>query len=310
MIYLDVVGRCGNQMFQYAFARKLSLLNNDKITIDFNKVYKYGKEINDKTFCDELKNFKASEVYQTINDDCNKIYKYGSRRQVFIFKVYTKLKRFLQKFSSDKRLANKFMYRIMCKSGIYWYIAPEKIKKCKEKNKFVFGFFENPAYFDDIKEYLYDEFKPNFEEKEKNSEMYNQIRNSESVCISFRKWCSNEFVTSEREVCDQKYYEKAIEKIKTIIPNARYVVFSNDVNWVKENFNLPENSIYEDGTDEVWEKIRLMYICKHFIVANSTFCWWAQYLGQDKNKIVVSPDRWLNNEKDINPLITENFIKI
>ena len=66
MIYVDITGRCGNQLFQYAFARKLSILNNDdKLVLDFFHTDRVGKEFgDDKTFCEELKNFNVlSEIY-------------------------------------------------------------------------------------------------------------------------------------------------------------------------------------------------------------------------------------------------------
>ena len=64
-----------------------------------------------------------------------------------------------------------------------------------------------------------------------------------------------------------------------------------------------------DGTDPVWEKLRLMSACKHFVVSNSTFSWWTQYLSKSENKIVVSPSRWFNNDYE-SPLIGKDWIKI
>ena len=308
MIYLDVAGRCGNQMFQYAFARKLSILNNDEITIDFYLMDAYEKMHNNPTFRDELCNFEASNHYSKIVEGSNKIFQYGSKKQVFVFKVYTKIKRLLLNFIKDKRIANKLLYRIMCHYGIYWYIAPKKLKKCKQKNKFVFGYFEDPKYFDDIRETLAKEFSPLLPLNEENGEMLEKINNCQSVCVSFRKWETTGGTNAAiREVCDEQYYRNAIDYFLVKDINTVFVIFSNDVEWVKENFDLPENCIFESGNDPIYEKVRLMSSCKHFILSNSTFAWWVQYLGEADEKIVISPDRWYNDEKKRNPLIMPYF---
>ena len=69
-------------------------------------------------------------------------------------------------------------------------------------------------------------------------------------------------------------------------------MFSDDIEWVKNNIYTGCVTYYEDGTDPVWEKLRLMSACKHFVVSNSTFSWWAQYLSENEKKIVISPSEW------------------
>lgn len=101
----------------------------------------------------------------------------------------------------------------------------------------------------------------------------------------------------------------AIEKIKCIVENPVFFMFSDDIQWVRENVNTGCLTYYEDGTDPVWEKLRLMSACKHFIISNSTFSWWVQYLSRNGDKIVISPSRWFNNDYK-SPLIDEKWIKI
>jgi hypothetical protein len=156
--------------------------------------------------------------------------------------------------------------------------------------------FECQGYFDDIRDVLIRELTPRYPEKVKNKELYQIIRQSESVCVSFRSWGEiSKDSRKERSVCDREYYRRATEEILKRIPNAVFVVFSDDVGWARQNFDLGDVPVYfEDGDDEVWEKLRLMYSCKHFIMANSTFSWWAQYLSRNEEKIVISPDHWFN----------------
>lgn len=309
MIYLDITGRCGNQMFQYAFARKISILNNNEdMTIDFSWVYKYAEMRNENSFKDELCNFRASDNYTRIIDSSNKIYLHGSKKQVFVFKVYKKLKRLLQKVSKDKWLANKLMFHIMCHYGIYWYIAPKKLKRCKQKNKFIFGYYEDPKYFDDIQEVLRDDFTPKYPINKENEELYRNIKEKESVCVSFRKWIETNEVIQDREICGKEYYSKALQIIQDKYPNCIFVIFSNEVDWVKDHFDLPDNCLFESGNDPIYEKIRLMSACDHFVLSNSSFAWWVQFLGKSKDKTIVSSNKWYNSEKKRNPLISENFI--
>lgn len=101
----------------------------------------------------------------------------------------------------------------------------------------------------------------------------------------------------------------AIEQIKSRVENPVFFMFSDDIQWVRENVSTGCPTYYEDGTDPVWEKLRLMSACKHFIISNSTFSWWVQYLAKNEDKIVVSPSRWFNNDYK-SPLIDKKWIKI
>ena len=98
--------------------------------------------------------------------------------------------------------------------------------------------------------------------------------------------------------------------MKEKLENPTFIFFSDDINWVKENIKIGECvCYYERGVDPVWEKLRLMYSCKHFIISNSSFSWWAQYLSRNENKIVISPNRWYNDGRTAD-LLDESFIKI
>lgn len=98
--------------------------------------------------------------------------------------------------------------------------------------------------------------------------------------------------------------------MKQKVENPVFIVFSDEIQWAKENLHFDATTFYERGDDPLWEKVRLMSACKHFIISNSTFSWMVQYLGQYKDKIVISPSRWNNGTKFPCYLIEENFIKI
>ena len=111
-------------------------------------------------------------------------------------------------------------------------------------------------------------------------------------------------------VCDIEYYKNAATYIKEYVENPFFIVFSNEIEWVKANLNLNGEAIYESGKDPVWETFRLMESCKHFIISNSTLHWWAQYLCDNLDKIVVAPDRWYNPLSWNEHLMLDYFIRI
>ena len=172
-------------------------------------------------------------------------------------------------------------------------------KKTKKKNNLFIGFYESSKFFDDIKDVLRKEFEPKYNKLEKNKKLYKKIEQSESVCVSIRR---GDFLAekykSKHYVCTPEYFEKSISLMLKKIKNAQFIVFSDDINWVKNNMKFPANTLYESGDDPVWEKLRLMYSCKHFIISNSTFSWWAQYLSKNEKKIVIAPSQWLNGQKN------------
>ena len=182
-------------------------------------------------------------------------------------------------------------------------------KSCK--NIFISGPWEKPSLFNDIRPVLLREFTPLLPPPASNQSLYEVIESSESVCISVRRgdYESDPACRATFSVCHKSYFEQAITIIQQKIKNPTFIMFSDDIEWVKSNLTVPGKVYYESGKDSVWEKLRLMYSCKHFIISNSTFSWWAQYLSRNPNKIVISPDRWYLPDKQW-PLIEDTFIKV
>jgi hypothetical protein len=183
--------------------------------------------------------------------------------------------------------------------GCYWFRRGGwVIEKSKCTDKFLSGCFEDPVYFDEIRETLLCEFRPKYDLLPKNEELFERINATESICLSVRRgdFETNADVSKLQSVCHRDYFEKAIERIKKMVRNPVFFMFSDDIEWVQDNIKTGCETYYEDGTDPVWEKVRLMSACKHFIISNSTFSWWVQYLSTNEDKIVVSPSRWFNND--------------
>ena len=87
-----------------------------------------------------------------------------------------------------------------------------------------------------------------------------------------------------------------MQYMKKHLSNPLFFICSDDIEWVKRNIDMKGyDVIFETGKDPIWEKVRMMYTCKHFIISNSSFSWWTMWLSRNKKKIVVAPKRWYND---------------
>lgn len=291
MIQMNIHGRLGNQMFQYAFMRAIMKKNNIK-ELQLN----FSKEVYSRNFSNDLSYFniiKYKEMEKINLSIYQKILLVGVILTEKIMGKIMPRKKFLIK-------QNKFelkMSNFLSKRGIYYLqMGYANFKKSKFKNQYCNGCFESPKFFDNIKNEIMHEFTPKYEKLKKNKVMYDLIDKTNSVCITIRR---GDFLSKENiknhYVCTPEYFEMAIKKIMELIENPTFFVFSDDIEWVKKNMKFPNNVYFECGNDPVWEKLRLMYSCKHFIISNSTFSWWAQYLSRNTKKIVIAPSRWKNS---------------
>ena len=111
-------------------------------------------------------------------------------------------------------------------------------------------------------------------------------------------------------VCEKEYFEEAMKKFIGL-EDIHFFVFSNDINWVKENIKFPAPYTFvnindeENGYKDMW----LMKNCSHNIIANSTFSWWGAWLNENPNKIVIAPKCW-SRGCGKNDRIPEDWIKI
>lgn len=293
MIYLEVQGNLGNQLFQYAFARKLQEETGQKICLNlanFNK----GRPDLKFTLC----NFKLNK---NICIEKNK-------KMPFYANSYSLFARVVKKICPV--LYAKGMIRV---GVLMWQQRPfiGEMPRGK-KNYYISGWFQNPKYFQDIKYILKQEIVPREEPPKANECLYQEIVNSESVCVSIRRgdYVSNEKFNKIYFMCDESYYTKAMEEIKQRVKNPVFVFFSDDIEWVRKNIKVEGKALYETGNDSVEEKIRLMSACKHYIISNSSFSWWCQFLGSDSESIIVSPKKWTHNETVASPLIQDDWIHL
>ena len=315
MIYILQGGRCGNQLFNYAFAREIQKIYPEQEICVCTLSLEKKQGIYGESWEDSLKHF-AVKPYRTWIGKSIPIKDKGSIVQKIIwnaFELETKLaRRKIWPFS--KQSFKKNIFEKASKYGVYYNtffgVAPYKVKR--HKDYFIYGGYEDKNWFEDLRQTLYNEFKP-IKCELPNVELMRYIQDSNSICVSLRNWeidVADKSNINNRNICDASYYKRSIEYIKDNVKKPVFIVFSDDVEWGKKIVQSVAGDcevIAESGLSNVAEKLYYMSMCKNFILANSTFSWWAQYLSQNNNKIVISPSKWFKNKED-HPLIDQDWI--
>lgn len=178
---------------------------------------------------------------------------------------------------------------------------------------FYYGYWQTEKYFADIKDEILKTFSFNKSLlSEQSKVLMNQIEITNSVSIHIRR---GDYLDGKNRkmyggICTIAYYEKAIQEILGSIDSPSFFVFSNDIEWVGKNVNIP-NAIYvcNNQAKDSWQDMYLMSQCKHNIIANSSFSWWGAWLNQNPNKIIISPSKFMNIGSSVD-IIPESWIKI
>lgn len=266
MKIVKLSGGLGNQMFQYAFAVALKNHGNQVLLDDgwFEKVNSGKKSgATKRNFDLSLYNISLPFANAKQITQCTRE-RFGG----------IKLPTFLRKYYS----------RIIKEKNAYSYYEEFLEEK---KDAYYAGVFANENYFAKYRSEIVDAFTLKKELTEENKKMLEQIKQTNSVSIHIRR---GDYVKLGW-VCNLDYYKNAIAEIVKHEKYPHFYIFSDDIPWVRENLQIQEPCTFVDINDgnSGYFDMELMKNCKHNIIANSTFSWWAAWLNPNFNKRVISP---------------------
>ena len=184
----------------------------------------------------------------------------------------------------------------------------------KYKRGVLDGYWQTSKYWNDIRDVIKHDFSFLEVQDENVLNLIEIIESSNTVSVHIRR---GDYLLPENQalfgnICTLEYYQKAIAYMKNKFSNIKIMFFTNDPEWVKEQFKL-ENAVYANDyiNSEMpdWYDMYLMSKCNHHIIANSTFSWWGAYLNSKKDKTVIAPSKWLNGNR-IEEIYEDNWIKI
>lgn len=267
MIAVRLIGGLGNQMFQYAAARALADRLGTDLVLDPREfahytLHAYGLE----DFCVRARRGEPAD--------------------------FSRFPEWQRKLFSRLRWLNP---------GTRFYAEPsfafDPAWNSLAGDLLVSGYFQSERYFLPSRTALLADFHPRKPLGARNEAVAAEARGSESVMIHVRR---GNYVTDARTlsihgVCSPDYYRAAIVQLRAECANPRFFVFSNDMQWSRENLPLGDDAVFVEGNGDAPEMdIHLMAQCRHHIIANSSFSWWGAWLADTPGQVVIAPDPWFD----------------
>ena len=290
MIYLILEGRLGNQLFMYSHVRKLQKQNpGQEIVIDDVMVRKLGYEnllpsypLEDVRYVHDRKLLRSPRML-------------GRYMTYMLYRLRRKPLDAKQRFEMEKRDAERFAKRgvQLCENG---YI---EFSQRFEGDLLVAGYYQSDKYFKGIEDELRSLFSLANDSRLCEYPGIDQIRSRNSVCLSIK--VQHNVGNGPYDVCNSGYWQKAIEYIQAHVDDPLFFVCSDDVDYVKNHLiDTDKYDVVCQSRDfGVEESLAVMGLCRHFVIGNTTFGWWAQFLNGRDDKIVVAPSRWMNVDMPI-----------
>lgn len=278
MIIIQMAGGLGNQMFQYALYKQLSSMGKT-VKMDDEAGFREDAQRNPALDAFGITYERASQSEIIPITDSSMAFTARVRRKLF--------GRHSHSYFEENKL---FQPKIFDWDNVY-----------------LEGYWQSEKYFRDVAEVLKEDFGlesvrnnklQGYGLSRRAEEYLEQIERTESVSIHVR---GGDYLLPQNQelfgnICTKRYYEQAVKFMKERYPNCTCYLFTNDSkltgNWLREccgdivPVDLPEEKDYEALT--------LMSRCKHNILANSSFSWWASYLNDNPDKLVAAPAKWLN----------------
>jgi hypothetical protein len=297
-IYLYLCGGLGNQLFQYAAAKNIAIINDADLIID--------------TQCGFITDFRDFWKFSlSVSNLKNVILK----KNILVFWLY----RIYKKFFGIRKTFNFFLFRNLINEMFINYFD-EKIKRYNFKDSlYLFGYFQSEKYFADNKNSIVNELKPPAPTKNIFLEMKDKIVNSNSISLGLRlhETMPQDISYKVGGITPFDFYKNSVSLMLKKISNPTFFIFSTKSSNVEKllldfveikkfNFHIiTEDKGFEGASDNLW----LMSHCANHVISNSTLYWWAVYLSsfKYKNQNIICADNFANKDTCLESWKLKNF---
>lgn len=311
MIIAEIAHGLGNQLFQYAAARRLAYVHQTILKLDLNafarsKFRRYG--LNHFNINAEIASWR-DVVRLCPMEACTRAVGSVRPRRVshLVFRILNKAglkspyRWRTDEYAPDQPLPKLLLGRVASERFFHF---DSELLKCPDEIC-LSGYWQSEKYFKDISEIIRKELTVKTALAGKNLEVAQQISNANSVSLHIRR--GDKATQSNHCATSAGYCTRAMEFFKAKLTKPKFFVFSDDWEWTRNNLPGTDDLIFVDHNDDQknYEDLRLMSLCKYNIIAASSFSWWGAWLNNYLDKLVVRPSAWakINNldQKDVFP---------
>ena len=292
MIISHLIGGLGNQMFQYAMSRSLSLEREESLYLD-------------------VQDFKGYTLHNGY--ELNRVFNINTQlagsvelKKVLGWRAYSLVR---------KKLYNPKLSK--CR-GRSMFVDTQFSSWCQLKDVpndcYLMGNWQTESYFKNFQEVIRDDFSFRFLPDGLNVTLVNQISKVAAISLHVRRgdYVANPSSLAFHGLCSLDYYRRAINYISDRVDNPVFYIFSDDILWARENLQLkhPCHYIKHNKGIESYNDMRLMSQCQHHIIANSSFSWWGAWLNPREDKIVIAPQAWALGDFDTSDIVPDAWVQL
>ena len=289
MIVTKIIGGLGNQMFQYAVGMSLAMKNETALALDVSGFENHALH-------------QGFELQRIFNHPFNIASKADVRRILG-----------WQSPSSIQRVLSRSPFSLLRRKNFiiephfqYWSTINNLTN-----NSYLSGYWQSDKYFSHIEDQIRAAFSFKIPLENRNAELAKKISKVNAVSLHVRRgdYANNPKTTSTHGLCSLDYYQSAISYISEYIQQPQFFIFSDDIKWVRNNLKIDyaHQFVEHNHGIESYNDMRLMSMCQHHIIANSSFSWWGAWLNPKVDKIVVTPKHWFANQRNVKDLLPHGW---
>lgn len=292
MVIVNLIGGLGNQMFQYAAGRALTLVRGEPLHVDVAGLGGNGS-----------RQLELSRIFRCVAE----IASADEVRRTLGWQAAPAVKRILARPELAALRARSFVVE----PHFHYWPGIHSVPA----SAYLHGYWQSEKYFSDATAALRADFSFKLPLTEANAGLAEKIGRCAAVSLHVRRgdYVFNARTRAFHGFCSVDYYRAAVGLIAQRVAEPEFFVFSDDITWARENLEIgfPCHYVDHNRGAESYNDMRLMSLCRHHIIANSSFSWWSAWLAANPSGTVIAPKQWFRKAShDTSDLIPDGWIRI